>query len=110
MTVRPPRQFSETLQDPLAAALEHEVMAEKAGTLGRLTRNLEKCLDRLASADNDDDYRVIVAEAGEALWYVMIQRELCGLRQHKAFFDHMGVPIPIRLAMGPNCKNRKEPT
>jgi len=101
MSVRPPRQFSETLQDPLSAALEHEIMAEKAGTLGRLTRKLEDALARLAQAETEPEHRRRAAEAGEALWYVMIQRELCGLRQHKAFFDHLGVPRSIRLSMGP---------
>ncbi len=42
-----------------------------------------------------------MAEAGEALWHVTIQRELCGLTRHKEFFDHMKVPRAVRLRMGP---------
>ncbi|ADZ69658.1 DUF6665 family protein [Polymorphum gilvum] len=113
MSIRPPKQLSDAAQDPLAAALQHEAMAEKAGTLARLTGKLEAALAALAetearlAAAGDDVPRLEarreerLALAGEALWHVVIQRELCGLRRHGAFLDHMGVPKPVRLRMGP---------
>ncbi len=107
MTVRPPKAYSKDLQDPLSAALEQEIFSEKAGTLARLNRKLEEALARLPDPDPDADevareqQERLLAEAGEALWHVTIQRELCGLTRHKEFFDHMKVPRAVRLRMGP---------
>jgi hypothetical protein len=107
MTVRPPKAYSKDLQDPLSAALEQEIFNEKAGTLARLNRKLEEALARLPELDPDADEAAcekqdrLTAEAGEALWHVTIQRELCGLTRHKEFFDHMKVPRTVRLRMGP---------
>lgn len=105
MSVRPPQLGKTADKDPLAAALEQEIFNEKASTLARLTRNLETALARLEESGGGDpqDSRHLerLAEAGEALWHVTIQRDLCGLRQHKAFYDFLGVPKAVRLNMGP---------
>jgi len=107
MSVRPPQFFSQTSdKDPLAAALEQEIFGEKAATLSRLTGKLEKALEALNQADGasglpEEVRQRLVAEAGEALWHVTIQRELCGLRRHKEFYDFLKVPKDVRLRMGP---------
>lgn len=106
MTLRPPSSTAKSDKDPLSAALDQEVLNEKASTLSRLTGKLEKALERLAEAEADEaagaeTLALRRAEAGEALWHVTIQRELCGLREHKAFYDFLGVPRLIRLQMGP---------
>ncbi|MHA7777075.1 DUF6665 family protein [Roseibium sp. M-1] len=106
MFVRPPQLTRPADKDPLAAALEQEIFSEKASTLARLTKKLEQELARLAEAHDDpstseETCRQRLATAGEALWHVTIQRELCGLRQHKAFYDFMGVLPAVRLRMGP---------
>lgn len=112
MSVRPPRQFSKDFQDPVSAALEQEVLAEKAGTLARLGTVLERRLKRLAEfevaaasgqhAGTGEALRDrLVAEAGEALWHVVIQRELCGLRNTRAFYEGYRVPKAVMLRMGP---------
>ncbi|POF29744.1 DUF6665 family protein [Roseibium marinum] len=107
MAVRPPQVFSRnTEKDPLSAALEQEILGEKASTLSRLTGKLEKALSDLKTADGTPgllpgERERLVALAGEALWHVIIQRELCGLRQHRAFNDFLGVPKEVRLRMGP---------
>lgn len=106
MSVRPPQFTKPADKDPLAAALEQEIFNEKASTLSRLIKKLEKALELLNEADNDpeapDQLRLDrLAEAGEALWNVTIQRELCGLRRHREFNDHLQVPRAVRLNMGP---------
>lgn len=117
MAVRPPSQFIPSSEkDPLALALEQEVLAEKADTLARLMKKLERALSRLAAheerlAKAADDPATppadparrdrLVAEAGEALWYVIIQRELCGMRRHDAVMRELAVPAAVRLRMGP---------
>ncbi|WP_428669682.1 DUF6665 family protein [Roseibium sp.] len=106
MSVRPPSLSEISDKDPLAAALEQEIFNEKAATLSRLTKKLETALQALNAASEDpaidpDRLENLRAETGEALWHVTIQRELCGLRQHKSFYDFMGVPGNVRLRMGP---------
>ena len=109
MSVRPPKAFRQQSADnPIAEALEQEVLEEKAGTLARLNTKLEQALQRIPKETDQPESedacrlrRLRIAEAGEALWHVTIQRELCGLTRHKAFFDYMGVPAKVRLAAGP---------
>ncbi len=114
--VRPPSFFSNPEpKDPLAAALEQEVMSEKAGTLARLMRVLEQKMARLDGyerrvaagerAEDGERRRRLVAEAGEALWHVVIQRELCGLRRHDGLMRELAIPAAVRLAMGPAPKS-----
>ncbi|MET1411903.1 DUF6665 family protein [Roseibium sp. HPY-6] len=112
MTVRPPQFTKPADKDPLAAALEQEIFNEKASTLSRLIKRLEKALELLKEAENDPDAPEELrldrfAEAGEALWNVTIQRELCGLRRHREFNDHLGVPSAVRLSMGPASLTKK---
>ena len=42
----------------------------------------------------------LVAAAGEALWYYVIQREVCGFRDSEAVMRHLAVPREVRLRMG----------
>lgn len=105
MTVRLPQLIRREDKDPLAAALEQEIFSEKASTLSRLTKKLEAALADLTAAQEPDigeeEQLRRLAAAGEALWYVTIQRELCGLRGHREFYDFMNVPRHVRLHMGP---------
>ena len=85
--------------------LEYELVQEKAATLSRIGRRLQAALDALAAFDaagEGDAARreALVSEAGEALWYYVIQREVCGLRDSEAVMRHLGVPREVRLRMG----------
>lgn len=113
MSIRPPQIFyrPDEDKDPLAAALHHEIINEKASTLGRLQKKLEIALSQLEDARSRDqmDEDLIkqkLTQAREALWYVTIQRELCGLIRHKPYYDHLNVPKDVRLHMGPNLNKR----
>jgi hypothetical protein len=90
MTLRPPQALAPkpNTDNPLNAVLEHEILAEKAGTYARLLMQLEKTLEKLAADETDES----LSAAGEALWYVMIQRDLCGFRRHDLFLQ--GVEHP----------------
>ncbi len=116
MSLRPPQRFSNSFDaDPLERALDYEVLAEKASTLGRLQKRLEKALVRLdecgageadAQSAHGPAYAQALAEAGEALWYVVIQRELCGLRVNAAFYSDFRVPRSVIHAMGPASSSK----
>lgn len=107
MSVRPPRALAPKQQrTPIEEAIDHEVRGEMATTHGRLLQELSRKLDRLAAFDTeettpDPDKRDdLVAAAGEALWHIVVQRELMGLRRTKAFLDEYRIPADVRLRMG----------
>ena len=103
--MKPPR-IRPTFTGPGGAdLLEYELVQEKAATLSRLGKRLQDALAALAEHDREpggDAARrsELVQAAGEALWYYVIQREVCGLRDSEAVMRHLGVPREVRLKMG----------
>lgn len=203
MSIRPPKALApkKTLpDDPLSAALEHEILAEKAGTYARLLKRLEEALaklrayeeawvglpltadprpsasglgftahgdsardargpalarpngrasmasrppggssairhglsvcpdsrpeegkrdrapagqaapaearpqDGIAVSENkpptNSEHEALLNAAGEALWHVVIQRDLCGFRRHELFYKELNIPAAVRYRMG----------
>ena len=86
--------------------LEYELVQEKAATLARVFKRLRAALDALAAYDRDPRTDAsgareeLVSAAGEALWYYVIQREVCGLRDSEAVMRALAVPREVRLRMG----------
>jgi hypothetical protein len=93
-----------------ADLLAHELAQEKATALGRLGRALEAALAALAefdaepasstSADRRKLRAPLVAQASLALWYFVVQREACGLRDLRAVLRDYGVPPEVAARMG----------
>lgn len=92
-----------------AAALDYEIAQEMAAALGRLGRRLERTLLRLAQFDDTapiggeargQERRVLVADAGDALWHFMVQREACGLRDSRQVMRDYRVPPEVQYRMG----------
>lgn len=127
MTVRPPGYLSggraaETPQ----SALDYEIAQEKASTLGRLGRRLEEALAALRQFDSDseaeaasdagapregagtrppasdrsEERRALVNAAGKALWHLVVQREVLGLRDNAGVMRDYGVPDEVRNRAG----------
>src|SRR5215471_6974859 len=88
-----------------ADTLEFEIAQEKAAALGRLGRGLEAALAALrsfddaqgpaASCENRRCRDELVAQAGQALWYLMVQRDACGLHNNNALISDYGVPREV---------------
>lgn len=51
-------------------------------------------------AEQQNQRAALVAAAGEALWYVTIQRDLMGFRNRQAFLEELNVPKEVVLRMG----------
>jgi len=86
-------------------ALHYEVMQEQASALGRAGRALEAALAALYAHDRDEKNtdearRQLVAEAGEALWRFIVQRECCGLGDSRAVMRDYRVPPEVQNRMG----------
>ncbi len=85
------------------AALEEEIRAEIAASLGRVAEKLEGFLaqlDRLAAAPRTPEvvaaHRAARAQAQLHHWYLVVQREAIGLRDH----SRLPYVIPPRLEAG----------
>jgi hypothetical protein len=87
------------------AALDYEIAQERASALGRLGRALETALAALSDYDSRSGERdaaraQLVQDASDALWYFMVQREACGLRDPRPVLRHYGVPAEVYARMG----------
>ena len=92
--------------------LEQEILQEQAATLGRVARELEAALGALENFDranpdrealSPDDQRrraALVEGAGEILWWLVIQREACGLYRTDQLLKDYRVPAEVRIRMG----------
>ncbi len=94
-----------------ADLLEHEFAQERASALGRLGRKLEAALAALCAFDAENPREALsseqrrtraslAAEASTALWYFVVQREACGLRDLRWVLRDYRVPPEIAATMG----------
>ena len=92
--------------------LNYEIVQEQASALGRMGRALEAALAKLQefdalhlsadkSASAQHTRRILVSEAGNALWMFMVQREACGLRDSRNVIRNYNVPHEVQQRMGP---------
>jgi len=114
MTLRPPRRLSGPDRAGAATALiDYEIVQEQAVALGRLGRALESALkalqdfdeavrsaDQAVMAADRQARRVLIGEAGHALWLFMVQREACGLRDIRAVIRDYRVPTEVLGCVG----------
>ena len=96
-------------------ALDYEVAQEQASALGRAGRALEAALAALREYDSsgksaDERRRKLVADASDALWRFIIQRECCGLRDPRAVMRDYRVPLEVQNRMGiVRARDRRAP-
>src|SRR4051812_3341895 len=87
--------------------LGHEVAQQKAQTLGSLTTQVEEALARLRTFDagapetgREPQRAPLVNHAAGRVWALMIQRELCGIRQWEAVVKEYGIPREVLNRVG----------
>lgn len=104
MSFKLPRHFASQHREANVEALNYEILQESAATLARLGRRLERALEALAAHDAgggaEAERDALVAAAGEALWYYVVQREVMGLSGTEVLLRELGVPREVRLRMG----------
>ena len=90
-------------------ALELEIASERAASLGRAGRRLEVALAALAGHAGDEAEREeLLAEAGQVLWYYVIQRECLRMFDHDKAFAIYRVPGEVIARMGPKRVRRDD--
>lgn len=84
--------------DAGTAAIEHEILAERASSLGAAERKVADAVAALAAATGDRDARL--AEARQAVWAYFVQRELIGFRKHTDVIQELGIPREVLAGLG----------
>jgi len=69
-------------------AIEHDLKAERAASLGRAGAALEHALATWRESPGPASVR----EAQKRLWYLVVQREAMGLRRHREVYEIYGIP------------------
>lgn len=80
------------------AALEHEIAAERASSLGGAERKVIEAITALASADHDRADHL--ADARKAVWAYFVQRELIGFRRHADVIRDLNIPPEVLAGLG----------
>ena len=78
--------------------LEHEIMAERASSLGEAERRVVETIAALASAPGDRAAKL--AEAQKAVWQYFVQRELCGFKRHAEVIRDLNIPPEVLNGLG----------
>jgi hypothetical protein len=87
------------------AALDYEIAQEQVSAFGRVGRALEAALAALAEYERNTGERNttrarLVAEASDALWCFIVQREAIGLRDPRPVLRDYRVPTEVYNRMG----------
>lgn len=86
------------------AAIESEMLAEKASSLGRTGRQVEKLMADLHAFDAEggpsEDRLPLIRQAARAVWACFVQRELCGLRDHREVIRFYRIPQEVLVRLG----------
>ena len=80
------------------AALDHEIAAERASSLGAAERSVIDAIAALTAATTDRDQRL--AEARQVVWQYFVQRELIGFRRHNDVIQDLKIPPEVLAGLG----------
>jgi len=83
------------------STLEHELLAEKAHSLGLAANRLKKDLQDLSAFTGDPDTRKALVKApADAAQAYFIQRELMGMTDHRHPIKHYNIPKDVLAQIG----------
>ncbi len=104
MSLRMPQSLSTSPRwETGQSVLDAEFFSEKAANLGRLSRAVEPALAALRACTLDRDAperRALLKAAADAVWCYFVQREMCGLRDHREVIAHYAVPREVLARLG----------
>lgn len=84
-----------------ATPIEIQIRGEQAAGLGACGRAMASALTRLGETAVDDPARERVLWAAvEKVWHYFIQREACGLRDHRQAIAFYAIPREVILLLG----------
>lgn len=80
------------------AAIEHEILAERASSMGAAEAKVIAALAALATASADR--ASALAAARSAVWGYFVQRELVGFRRHTDVIQELSIPPEVLVGLG----------
>jgi hypothetical protein len=89
------------------SALEHEIAAERASSLGAAEARVKTTLQALRNGS--DDRSTLLRDAQQAVWAYFVQRELIGFRRHTEVIQDLNIPGEVLAGLGavpPRAKSR----
>ena len=105
MSLRPPQNYAHgNLTKSSLDVLQYELMAERADSLGRAGLKAEAALARLAES-NEEDKQTLIDAAADAVYWLFIQREMCGLRNGRDVIARYAIPGVVIARLGATSKN-----
>ncbi|MGV8833014.1 MAG: DUF6665 family protein [Devosia sp.] len=78
-------------------ALDHEIMAERASSLGAAEH---KVIAALAALTADAAPATALGQARDAVWAYFVQRELIGFRRHNDVIQSLNIPPQVLAGLG----------
>ena len=104
MSLRMPQSFSAlSARQTGADALQAELAGEKAGSLGRMGRRVEAAMAELNASTLDrasPEHMGLVKAAARAVWAYFVQREMCGVFNHRDAIALYGIPKAVLARLG----------
>jgi hypothetical protein len=91
--------------DAGTAAIEHEIVAERASSLGAAERKVIAAVAALAT--NGDDRAQALATARKVVWEYFVQRELVGFRKHADVIQELNIPSEVLVGLGAMNKPKR---
>lgn len=92
------------LREAAAEQIDQEILEEKAASLTRAGRRVEAALQAIRAYDAGKrpgaDRASLVDEAAREVWALLIQRELCGLRDEKRTVELYQIPRDVMARVG----------
>ncbi|ODT76364.1 MAG: hypothetical protein ABS76_31330 [Pelagibacterium sp. SCN 64-44] len=79
------------------AALEYEILAERASSLNAAEKRVKQALAGLAAEQDRPHW---LSEAQQAVWAYFVQRELIGFQQHQEVIRDLGIPAEVLNGLG----------
>ncbi len=100
----PRARKASTLREAVAEQVEQEILEEKAASLTRAGRLVEAAVAAVAAHDRgetpDANRAELLDEAARAVWALLIQRELCGLRDETWVIRQYQIPQAVMARVG----------
>ena len=84
--------------------LQYDMLAEKAASLGHHSRVAEASVKALhafdAATGSADDRLRPLRKAAHDVWAYFVQREACGMRDHREIIKDFGIPGEVLVRLG----------
>ncbi|KKC36721.1 hypothetical protein WH87_13795 [Devosia epidermidihirudinis] len=84
------------------AALDHEILAERASSLGAAEQRVIASIAALKAATDDRPSRL--HDARQHVWAYFVQRELIGFRKHADVIQELNIPTEVLVGLGASAK------